>query len=37
MLGVFLGLFIGCSMVTIGIVYVISRYVDQLFDHLWWC
>ena len=34
MLGVFLGLFIGCSLVTIGIVYMISRYVDHLFDRL---
>jgi len=34
MLGVFLGLFVGCSLVTVGIVYVISRYVDQLFDRL---
>ncbi len=34
MLGVFLGLFIGCSLVTIGIVFMISRYVDQLFDRL---
>lgn len=34
MLGVFLGLFIGCSLVTIGIVYVISKYVDQLFGQL---